>query len=41
MIDVLIRGATLVDGTDAPARQADVAVTGDRISAGDTAIRTV
>lgn len=38
MIDVLIRGATLVDGTGAPARQADVAVTGDRISAVDTAI---
>src|SRR5207248_4692119 len=29
----VLRGATVVDGTGSPARQADVAVTGDRISA--------
>ena len=31
--DVVIQGGTLVDGTGAPARQADVAVDGDRITA--------
>jgi N-acyl-D-aspartate/D-glutamate deacylase len=31
--DTLIRGATLVDGTGAPARAADVAISGDRIAA--------
>ncbi len=33
MLDVKIIGATLVDGTGAPARLADVGITGDRISA--------
>jgi len=32
-IDTLIRGATLVDGSGADARTADVSITGDRISA--------
>jgi N-acyl-D-amino-acid deacylase len=32
-MDVLLRGASLVDGTGAPARRADVAIAGDRISA--------
>ena len=32
-MDLLLRQATLIDGTGAPARPADVAVTGDRISA--------
>ena len=31
--DVLIRGGTLYDGTGAPPRTADVAITGDRIAA--------
>lgn len=31
--DVVIRGGTVVDGTGAPARRADVAIDGDRISA--------
>jgi len=31
MLDVLIRGATLYDGTGGPPRAADVAVRGDRI----------
>lgn len=30
--DLLIRGGTLIDGTGAPARLADVAITGDRIT---------
>lgn len=33
MPDLLIRGATLVDGSGAPRRRADVAVDGDRIAA--------
>ena len=32
-MDTLLRGATLVDGTGAPARPADVALAGDRIAA--------
>ena len=32
-MDLLLRHATLIDGTGGPAREADVAVTGDRISA--------
>jgi N-acyl-D-amino-acid deacylase len=32
-MDLLLRGATLIDGTGAAGRPADVAVTGDRISA--------
>ena len=31
--DLVIRGATVVDGTGAPPRHADVAVDGDRITA--------
>ncbi len=31
--DLLLRGGTVIDGTGAPARLADVAVTGDRITA--------
>ena len=33
MYDLIIRGGTLVDGTGAPARQADVAIEGERIVA--------
>jgi len=33
MHDVVIRGGTVVDGTGAPARRADVAIDGDRIAA--------
>jgi N-acyl-D-aspartate/D-glutamate deacylase len=32
-MDLLLRGATVIDGTGGPARRADVAVDGDRISA--------
>ena len=32
-VDVIIRGGTVVDGTGAPARRADVAIAGDRIVA--------
>src|SRR5690606_3533309 len=32
MFDILIRGGTLIDGTRSPARQADVAISGDRIA---------
>ena len=32
MADLLIRNATLVDGTGAPARAADVRIEGDRIA---------
>jgi N-acyl-D-aspartate/D-glutamate deacylase len=44
--DVLLVGGTVVDGTGAPRRRADVALTGDRIAAigdltGRTARRTV
>ncbi len=39
--DVLLRGGDVLDGTGAPARRVDVAVTGDRIAAiGDLAGRT-
>ena len=31
--DFVIRGGTLIDGTGAPARQADLAISGDRIAA--------
>ena len=31
MVDLVVRGATVVDGTGAPARQADVAVHEGRI----------
>src|SRR5438067_2449414 len=49
MLDVKIIGATLVDGTGAPARPADVGVTGDRVTtvadpgtlAGDAAALTI
>ncbi|MDH4017148.1 MAG: D-aminoacylase, partial [Actinomycetota bacterium] len=33
MHDLVIRGGTLVDGTGAPKRQADIAIDGDRITA--------
>ena len=32
-MDLLLRHASLIDGTGSPARPADVAVTGDRIAA--------
>jgi N-acyl-D-amino-acid deacylase len=32
-VDLLLRGASLIDGTGGPARYADVAVTGDRVTA--------
>ncbi len=33
MHDLVIRGGTVVDGTGAPSRKADVAIDGDRIVA--------
>jgi N-acyl-D-aspartate/D-glutamate deacylase len=33
MHDLVIRGGTVIDGTGAPARQADIAVDGDRVTA--------
>ena len=35
MLDILIRGGTVIDGTGGPARRADVAIAGDRIEAID------
>jgi N-acyl-D-aspartate/D-glutamate deacylase len=37
--DIVIKGGAVVDGTGAPGRPADVAVTGDRISAVGTGLR--
>ena len=42
MPDLIIRGAELIDGTGAPARAADIAVDGDRVTAiGDPVDRAV
>ena len=35
MLDILIRGGTVIDGTGRPARRADVAIAGDRVEAVD------
>src|SRR5262245_27875145 len=36
--DVVIRGGTVIDGTGAPARRADVGIVGDRVAAVDPSI---
>ena len=33
MFDVIVRGASVIDGTGAPARSGDVGIVGDRIAA--------